>query len=60
MHLSEHIEQAKDVGRRHGKLVLYKVDAGKMHKDGHIFYRSTSGVWLTDHVPFEYLGEVQD
>lgn len=60
VHLSEHIEQAKDVGRRHGKLVLYKVDAGKMNKDGHIFYRSTSGVWLTNHVPFEYLREVRD
>ncbi|MBE5850288.1 MAG: RNA 2'-phosphotransferase [Lachnospiraceae bacterium] len=58
VHLSEHIEQAKDVGRRHGKLVLYEVDSGKMNKDGHIFYRSTSGVWLTDHVPPQYLIEI--
>ncbi len=55
VHLSEHIEQAKDVGKRHGKLVLYEVQAKKMHNDGHIFYRSTSGVWLTDHVPAQYL-----
>ncbi len=55
VHLSEQIEQATDVGRRHGKLVLYEVNAGGMYKEGHIFYRSTSGVWLTDHVPPQYL-----
>ncbi len=58
VHLSENIEQAKDVGRRHGKLLLYKVKAGKMHRDGMKFYRSTSGVWLTDNVPAVYLEEI--
>ncbi len=58
VHLSEYIEQAKDVGRRHGKLVLYEVKAKKMFKAGMKFYKSTSGVWLTDSVPVEYLEEI--
>lgn len=59
VHLSEKINQAKEVGGRHGKLVLYRVDAGKMYSDGHLFYRSTSGVWLTESVPPKYLLEVK-
>ncbi len=59
VHLSENTKQAKEVGSRHGKLVLYEVDAGRMYKDGHVFYRSSSGVWLTDHVLFEYLKEIK-
>ena len=55
VHLSENIEQAKSVGRRHGKLILYGVKAEEMYRDGHKFYRSNSGVWLTDHVPVRYL-----
>ena len=55
VHLSENVEQAKSVGRRHGKLILYGVKAEEMYRDGHKFYRSTSGVWLTDHVPVQYL-----
>jgi putative RNA 2'-phosphotransferase len=26
-----------------------------MHADGHAFFRSTNGVWLTEHVAPEYL-----
>ena len=58
VHLSEHIEQAREVGRRHGKLVLYEINAGEMYRDGCDFYRSTSGVWLTDAVPFKYMKEI--
>ena len=59
VHLSENVEQAKDVGRRHGKLVLYEIKAREMFEAGMQFYRSTSGVWLTDSVPFEYLTEIE-
>jgi putative RNA 2'-phosphotransferase len=31
------------------------VEAGRMHADGHLFYRSENGVWLTDSVPIQYL-----
>ena len=58
VHLSENVEQAIDVGRRHGKLLLYEIDAVKMHEDGFRFFRSSSGVWLTDHVPVRYLKEI--
>ena len=30
-----------------------------MYKAGMKFYRSTSGVWLTDRVPFEFLNEIE-
>lgn len=26
-----------------------------MNKDGHLFFRSANGVWLTEHVPAEYI-----
>ena len=55
VHLSERIDQAEEVGKRHGKLILYTVESGKMHEDGFRFYRSTSGVWLTEEVPVRYL-----
>ena len=58
VHLSEYKEQAGKVGSRHGKLVMYEVDAGKMYKEGLVFYRSTSGVWLTDSVPPRYLKRI--
>lgn len=55
VHISGDIETARQVGRRHGKVVVYKVLAGKMQKDGFIFYRSKNGVWLTKEVPIQYL-----
>ncbi len=60
VHLSERIDQAEQVGRRHGKLVLYKVRAAEMYRDEMKFYRSVSGVWLTDAVPPEYLEEMHE
>ena len=42
-------------GRRHGKLVLLRVDAAAMHAAGLAFFRTPNGVWLTEHVPVEYL-----
>jgi putative RNA 2'-phosphotransferase len=55
VHLSERVDTATAVGSRHGKLVLLTVAAGRMHRDGFTFYRTPNGVWLTDHVPVEYL-----
>lgn len=56
VHLSPEPETATGVGRRHGKPVVLRVDAAKMHADGCVFYRSDNGVWLTDSVPAAYLG----
>ena len=42
-------------GIQHGKLALLQVDAARMQGEGHVFYRSDNGVWLTDVVPGRYL-----
>jgi RNA 2'-phosphotransferase, Tpt1 / KptA family len=49
------METARMVGARRGKPVILKVEAGRMHRDGHTFYLSLNGVWLTDAVPPDYL-----
>lgn len=55
VHLSKDEGTALKVGSRHGKPVIYRVKSGKMAKDGHVFYLSKNGVWLTKKVPVEYL-----
>lgn len=55
VHLSGDVETATNVGKRHGKLLMYKVLSKKMVEDGYKFYRSVNGVWLTKTVPAEYL-----
>ncbi|MDO4649697.1 MAG: RNA 2'-phosphotransferase [Eubacteriales bacterium] len=55
VHLSKDEDTARKVGSRHGKPVNYQVDAEKMHRDGYDFYLSVNGVWLTKHVPVNYL-----
>jgi putative RNA 2'-phosphotransferase len=54
VHLSKDVKTAIEVGRRHGPPVVLEVFARMMHADGHKFYLSTNGVWLTDHVPSKY------
>lgn len=55
VHLSADEETANTVGARHGKPVVYVVNAEQMHNDGYVFYRSVNGVWLTKSVPVLYL-----
>lgn len=55
VHLSGDEETAIRVGKRHGKLVIYKVKSGEMSRDGYIFYLSVNNVWLTKEVPVKYL-----
>jgi putative RNA 2'-phosphotransferase len=55
VHLSGDEETAIAVGRRHGKPVVLTVESERMARDGHPFYRSANGVWLTDLVPPAYL-----
>ncbi|WP_172202591.1 RNA 2'-phosphotransferase [Niveibacterium sp. COAC-50] len=59
VHLTTDLGIAGAVGRRYGELVLLSVAAARMRADGHVFYRSDNGVWLTDMVPPRYL-EVLD
>ena len=55
VHLSKDAETAQKVGARRGKPVILTVDAGVMHRDGHKFFVSANGVWLTDAVPPVYV-----
>ena len=55
VHLSSDEATAQRVGQRHGKPHIFKVNAGGMHAKGFKFFRADNGVWLTDHVPPEFL-----
>lgn len=55
VHLSADKETATRVGARHGRPVVFVVDAARMRTDGVVFYRSDNGVWLVDDVPARYL-----
>lgn len=54
VHLSSDESTAARVGQRRGKPVIC-VDAGRMAADGFGFAVSKNGVWLTEHVPPNYL-----
>ena len=56
VHLSTDEATATKVGQRHGKPVIFTVDARQMAADGYAFYLSVNGVWLTKEVPARYLG----
>ena len=58
VHLSSDAETAEKVGRRHGRPKIFVVASGKMFADGYKFFRSVNGVWLTEHVPPQYLKEM--
>jgi len=55
VHLSGDVTTAINVGKRHGKPVVFTVAAGKMKEDGYHFYRSANGVYQVKDVPVEYL-----
>ena len=55
VHLSRDKATAIKVGSRHGAPIVLLVDAAAMARDGYRFFLSDNGVWLTDHVPPQYL-----
>ena len=55
VHLTDSAETAVAVGRRHGRPVVFEINAALMYERGYRFYRSENGVWLTDGVPPEYI-----
>ncbi|MBQ3389720.1 MAG: RNA 2'-phosphotransferase [Firmicutes bacterium] len=59
VHLSPDEATAVNVGRRHGRPVVYEVLAEEMERDGFAFFLSVNGVWLTKTVPAEYLRKQQ-
>ena len=55
VHLSQTEETALNVGKRHGKPVVIRINAGQMNQDGIKFYLSNNGVWLTEYVSPKYI-----
>jgi putative RNA 2'-phosphotransferase len=55
VHLSAHEDTATRVGARHGKPIVLIVNTEKMSGDGIPFFLSLNGVWLTEHVPSQYI-----
>lgn len=55
VHLSKDLATAINVGSRRGKPLILKIHAARMYADGHPFYLSENGVWLSDGVPPEYI-----
>ena len=60
VHISSDIETAMEVGRRHGKPVVFRIKSAEMYKDGYPFFRSTNGLWLAREVPPRYLELLND
>lgn len=55
VHLSETIEDAINVGKRHGEPVVLVIDTQKVIEDGECFYRVPNGIWLREGVKSKYL-----
>ena len=55
VHLSIDAATAQRVGQRHGKPVIFKIDALRMHLLGFKFFLADNGVWLIDQLPPEFL-----
>lgn len=55
VHLSNTVETAINVGKRHGEAIVLSIDAKRMADDGHKFFRSRNGVWLTDYIDVKYI-----
>lgn len=55
VHLSADPETAATVGRRRGQPVVLRIGAHAMWSEGHRFWYSPNGVWLTEHVPTAFI-----
>lgn len=60
VHLNDRLEPCVHVAQRRGRPVIYQIQSKQMHQDGHEFYLSANGVWLTDHVPAQYLQKIDE
>lgn len=56
VHLSEDIEIAKTVGKRHDTApVILKINSASAYSDGILFFYGGEGIWLSDAIPPQYL-----
>ena len=55
VHLHEDESVAATVGARRGEAVVLRIHSGLMANDGNTFYVTENNVWLTEHVPAEFI-----
>lgn len=57
VHLSTTVDEARNVGGRHGKSRILAVLSKRMNREGYDFYQSESekSIWLTSYVPPQYI-----
>ncbi len=55
VHLSKDYQTALKVGKRHGKVIVLRINSAQMFDDGQEFFLSENGVWLTGYVSKEYI-----
>lgn len=59
VHLTANRSTATDVGQRYGTPVVLRVDAYRMHQDGHVFFLSANDVWLCEAIPPEFVEVIE-
>lgn len=60
VHLSEDLETAITVGKRHDKVpVILKINSASAHNNGIIFFRGGEQIWLSESIPSQYI-EIYD
>ena len=55
VHLSATYGTATEVGSRRGNAIILVINSREMFSQGYEFMQSANGVWLTEHVPVEYI-----
>lgn len=55
VHLSADKITAIKVAERRGKPIILKIKANEMFSAGYKFYLSDNSVWLTEHVPVNFI-----
>lgn len=55
VHMNAAADPCVHVAARYGKPVVLEIDSKQMQADGYEFFVSDNQVWLTDHVPPQYL-----
>ena len=55
--LSANIETTSEADITHGKLLIFRVRALKMHNKNFKFYLNENNVWITEHIPSRYVEE---
>ena len=55
VHLSIDKVTARQVGARRGRAVILRISSAAMQADGHDFFLSENGVWLTENVPTDFI-----